>query len=300
MSYKLERDVPDAETLEQHRLTHLQWGGLEAEQASFRDFSTRLLEAGKLEGYRVLLLTANDESGIRITSDDKTSAADSAIERLRIKLGYAYDLCKELQKECDFDMENFALQASKMDAKRIKFRIFTAVAELSFRSIMISCQDKFPPKEIGGYVNAANKKLHEYLDEVFDDETFTQHKGEFFHYPFMSLVVQAFDWAEEPGTETAGQYIQIAYPKLPWMRDSLCLELDDPQRVMFPRDGVGVTAAQQICKRCLVKEECGEYAIDHEIREGIWGGYSERERVRILRARKKDNPPPEEPQEEVA
>jgi WhiB family redox-sensing transcriptional regulator len=54
----------------------------------------------------------------------------------------------------------------------------------------------------------------------------------------------------------------------------------------FPSDGVGVERARKICAECPVKDECLEYALTYRIDHGVWGGASERERRRILRARR--------------
>ncbi len=43
--------------------------------------------------------------------------------------------------------------------------------------------------------------------------------------------------------------------------------------------------ALAICETCPVKEECLEHALEHE-RFGVWGGQSERGRLRIKRARR--------------
>jgi WhiB family redox-sensing transcriptional regulator len=70
----------------------------------------------------------------------------------------------------------------------------------------------------------------------------------------------------------------------PWMNDGSCR--DHPPEVFFPSDGVGVTIAQRICATCPVREPCLEYALANRIDHGVWGATSERERRRILRARR--------------
>lgn len=40
-----------------------------------------------------------------------------------------------------------------------------------------------------------------------------------------------------------------------------------------------------VCNKCKVKSECLEYALERPSTDGIWGGTSERERVRIRRQR---------------
>jgi WhiB family redox-sensing transcriptional regulator len=40
-----------------------------------------------------------------------------------------------------------------------------------------------------------------------------------------------------------------------------------------------------VCRGCVVREECLEYALSNGEKFGIWGGMSERERRRLRRAR---------------
>jgi WhiB family redox-sensing transcriptional regulator len=54
----------------------------------------------------------------------------------------------------------------------------------------------------------------------------------------------------------------------------------------FPSDGVGVEVAKKICDGCPMQERCLEYALRNRIDHGVWGGCSERQRRRMLRARR--------------
>ncbi|HLT16585.1 MAG TPA: WhiB family transcriptional regulator [Acidimicrobiales bacterium] len=71
---------------------------------------------------------------------------------------------------------------------------------------------------------------------------------------------------------------------LEWMARGRCANV--PPEVFFPSDGVGVEVARKICRDCPVKEPCLEYALAERIDHGVWGGTSERERRRILKARR--------------
>jgi WhiB family redox-sensing transcriptional regulator len=51
-----------------------------------------------------------------------------------------------------------------------------------------------------------------------------------------------------------------------------------------------VTLALKICATCPVCRECLDYALEHHIDHGVWGGSSERERARILRLRRTGQP----------
>jgi WhiB family redox-sensing transcriptional regulator len=69
-----------------------------------------------------------------------------------------------------------------------------------------------------------------------------------------------------------------------WMAQGNCRNY--PPAVFFPSDGVGVDRARRICATCQEKETCLEYALEHHIDHGVWGGSSERERRRILKRRR--------------
>ena len=69
-----------------------------------------------------------------------------------------------------------------------------------------------------------------------------------------------------------------------WMEQGKCKDL--APSIFFPSDGVGVQEAQRICAECAVADACLEYALENHIDHGVWGGRSERERRRLLRARR--------------
>lgn len=69
-----------------------------------------------------------------------------------------------------------------------------------------------------------------------------------------------------------------------WMAKGNCFER--PPSEFFPSDGVGVDRARKICATCVVRSTCLDYALRNRIDHGVWGGTSERERRRILKARR--------------
>jgi len=73
-----------------------------------------------------------------------------------------------------------------------------------------------------------------------------------------------------------------------WMAEGNCRL--HPPSTFFPSDGVGVDKARKICRDCPVKVACLDYALDERIDHGVWGGCSERERRRILKHRRNDQP----------
>lgn len=69
-----------------------------------------------------------------------------------------------------------------------------------------------------------------------------------------------------------------------WQDRANCRGVD--AGLFFPERGASTTEARAVCAGCVVRDECLEYALAHDIRFGLWGGRSERERRRMRRARK--------------
>ena len=80
-----------------------------------------------------------------------------------------------------------------------------------------------------------------------------------------------------------------------WMEHAVCRGA--APTAFFPSDGSGVEVAQRVCESCPVRAECLEYALEHRIEHGVWGGASERERRRILRERRRSGAPVPSPLE---
>jgi WhiB family redox-sensing transcriptional regulator len=69
-----------------------------------------------------------------------------------------------------------------------------------------------------------------------------------------------------------------------WMARGSCANTDP--EVFFPHDGIGVALAKLVCEGCTVTAPCLEYALVNRVEHGVWGGCSERQRRRILKARR--------------
>lgn len=55
---------------------------------------------------------------------------------------------------------------------------------------------------------------------------------------------------------------------------------------LFPENAVGVRVAKAFCKPCPAKTDCLEFALLRTEQFGVLGGESERERRKMLKARK--------------
>lgn len=68
-----------------------------------------------------------------------------------------------------------------------------------------------------------------------------------------------------------------------WWDFANCLGVDPD--LFFPERGASTKEAKEVCRGCVVREDCLEYALGHGEKFGIWGGMSERERRRLRRQR---------------
>lgn len=74
-----------------------------------------------------------------------------------------------------------------------------------------------------------------------------------------------------------------------WMDQGNCVGVNPD--LMFPGRGQNneMREAKAICAKCIVKDECLDYALEEGIQHGVWGGKSERERRRLRGARRRAN-----------
>lgn len=66
-----------------------------------------------------------------------------------------------------------------------------------------------------------------------------------------------------------------------WHRDAACVDTDP--EAWFPPKGEPAKTARRICAACPVRTDCLQWAIDHRIREGIWGGLGPKARDELAR-----------------
>ena len=68
-----------------------------------------------------------------------------------------------------------------------------------------------------------------------------------------------------------------------WQDEANCLGVDPD--LFFPERGASTREAKEVCRGCVVRLDCLEFALRNGEKFGIWGGLSERERRRIRRQR---------------
>ena len=84
--------------------------------------------------------------------------------------------------------------------------------------------------------------------------------------PRLSLIVEGIE-----------NFLEVAPES--WQERALCAQTDP--EAFFPEKGGSTREAKRICQGCEVRDECLEYALEHDERFGIWGGLSERERRKL-------------------
>lgn len=68
----------------------------------------------------------------------------------------------------------------------------------------------------------------------------------------------------------------------PWQEQAVCRQVDIGD-MFFPEKGGSTKEAKAVCAACPVIDECLQFALDNNIRFGVFGGASERERRRMKR-----------------
>ena len=76
---------------------------------------------------------------------------------------------------------------------------------------------------------------------------------------------------------------EIEPEEIVWQNYANCLGVDPD--LFFPERGASTREAKEVCRGCVVQDDCLEFALSNGEKFGIWGGKSERERRRVRRQR---------------
>ena len=88
---------------------------------------------------------------------------------------------------------------------------------------------------------------------------------------------------ESLGTPTTAMRTAVLGDRPGCQTRANCMGVDPD--IFFPERGQSTREAKEVCRGCVVREDCLEYALANGEKFGIWGGMSERERRRLRRAR---------------
>ena len=70
-----------------------------------------------------------------------------------------------------------------------------------------------------------------------------------------------------------------------WSARAACKGLDPT--IFYPPTDEEADDAKAVCAACPVQAECLEHALELREKNGVWGGATERERLRIIRRRRR-------------
>lgn len=71
-----------------------------------------------------------------------------------------------------------------------------------------------------------------------------------------------------------------------WQDQANCLGVDPD--LFFPERGASTREAKEVCRGCVVKQDCLDFALTNGEKFGIWGGLSERERRKLRRKQREE------------
>ena len=78
---------------------------------------------------------------------------------------------------------------------------------------------------------------------------------------------------------TSHWWVDVMY--LAWQSEALCAQTDP--ELFFPEHGASSAPAKKICAECPVTWSCLQYALDNNIRIGIYGGMTAAQRRALRR-----------------
>lgn len=68
-----------------------------------------------------------------------------------------------------------------------------------------------------------------------------------------------------------------------WREQAACRNPEVDKRLFFSDSNVEKNQAIEVCDTCPVKQECLDYALERPKEIGVWGGTTERQRMRLRR-----------------
>ncbi|MFI5805259.1 WhiB family transcriptional regulator [Streptomyces sp. NPDC051561] len=82
--------------------------------------------------------------------------------------------------------------------------------------------------------------------------------------------------------ETISRSLSATGSELSWQDGALCAQTGP--EFFFPEPGSSTREAKQLCGACDMRAVCLEFALTHDERFGVWGGFSEKERQEMRRS----------------
>lgn len=87
--------------------------------------------------------------------------------------------------------------------------------------------------------------------------------------------------------DALGDALSAVVSPPPWMRHGVCRNDPNPD-LWFPNPCETGDEAVALCARCPVAQQCREYALEHAIPHGVWGGVTARQRLIEIKKRRRE------------
>lgn len=68
-----------------------------------------------------------------------------------------------------------------------------------------------------------------------------------------------------------------------WREGAACFDQTGFDFFPAPEDTIGIERVKAICRICPVADDCAAFAIETNQTEGVWGGMTQAERVKLRR-----------------
>ena len=89
--------------------------------------------------------------------------------------------------------------------------------------------------------------------------------------------------AGSPWTAPRGEWL-IDDSDYEWQDGAACRGANAD--LFFPERGASTKTAKAICQTCNVQLACLDFAIEHRMKFGVWGGMSDKQRRQVARERR--------------
>lgn len=86
----------------------------------------------------------------------------------------------------------------------------------------------------------------------------------------------------------AGYLLDLIAQRPEWHQNAACRGVSP--ELMYPGRGESIRPAKAVCADCPVQQECLDWALTNNEKNGVWGNASERERRRMRRNLKPGRP----------
>lgn len=87
-------------------------------------------------------------------------------------------------------------------------------------------------------------------------------------------------------SSSAAEFLAAVSTRPAWWEWANCKGLD--AELFFVERGASTLEAKEVCRACVVRQDCLDYAVANDDGFGIWGGCCQRQRRKLRAARRRE------------